>query len=472
MASPHIKDYLNKRVHMIGIGGSSMSGLARMLREKGYALTGSDSLETYTTKTLRAMGIPVAIGHHIRNVQDAELVIYTVAVSADNAERAEAARLGIPSIERAELLGQMMDGSPTAIGVCGTHGKTTTTSMIAQILMAAQTDPSIHIGGNLDLIGGNVRSGKGDIFLTEACEFNLSFMHLRPDVAVITNIDEDHLDFFRDIDHIQSAFGAFLAKVPDGGTVIGNGDDARVVTLLKSLACKTLSFGMDDSSDVYAYGVSYNELGHGSFDLVFHGETLGRVSLKVGGGFNVCNALAAAACAVALGLDMQTACAALSAFQGAKRRFELTGVIDGVKLYHDYGHNPAEMQNALSIAKLQPHNRLWAVMQPHTYSRVKKMLPRYFTCTRDADITLVTDIYAAREKDPGDIFAADIIGGMKQNGINAVHTPSFDDTEAYLRAHWQPGDLVLTMGCGNINQLNEQINEHEQMKQGGLRHAE
>ncbi len=472
MANPHIKDYLHKRVHMIGIGGSSMSGLARMLHEKGYALSGSDNLETYTTKGLRAMGIPVVIGHHERNVQDADLIIYTVAVSADNAERAEAVRLGIPSIERAELLGQMMDGSPTAVGVCGTHGKTTTTSMIAQVLMAAETDPSIHIGGSLDLIGGNVRTGGGDIFLTEACEFNLSFMHLRPDVAVITNIDEDHLDFFRDIDHIQSSFGDFLAKVPGSGTVIGNGDDVRVVNLLQALSCKTLTYGMNDESDVYAAGVSYNELGHGSFALMRHGEPLGRVALKVGGQFNVYNALAAAACAVSLGLDMLKVCKALSEFQGAKRRFELTGVIDGVKLYHDYGHNPAEMQNALSIAKLQPHNRLWAVMQPHTYSRVKKMLPQYFTCTQDADITLVTDIYAAREKDPGDIFTADIISGMINNGVNAVHTPTFDDTEAYLRAHWQPGDLVLTMGCGNINQLNEQMNEHEHMNQGGSRHAE
>ena len=446
-----------------------MSGLARMLFERGYTLTGSDSLETYTTKGLRAMGIPVAIGHRAENVQNADLIIYTIAVSTDNAERTEARRLSIPEIERAVLLGQMMDGSPTAIGVCGTHGKTTTTSMIAQILVSARTDPSIHIGGSLDFIGGNVRTGKGGIFLTEACEFNLSFMHLHPDVAVITNIDEDHLDFFRDIDHIQSSFGAFLSLVPADGTVIGNGDDTRVAALFDALPCKKLTYGLDASRDVQAANISYNNLGYGSFDLVYAGEARGHVSLSVGGEFNVYNALAAAACALYLELDMLTVCSALSAFTGAKRRFELTGIIDGVKLYHDYGHNPEEMQNALSIAKLQPHNRLWAVMQPHTYSRVKKMLPRYFTCTQAADITLVTDIYAAREKDPGDIFAEQIVDGMLHNGVHAVHTPTFDDTESYLRTHWQPGDLVLTMGCGNINQLNEQINEHEQ--QGGSRHA-
>ena len=468
MASPHIKDYVNKPVHMIGIGGSSMSGLAKMLQKQGYTITGSDSLETYTTKNLRKLGIPVTIGSNISNVQNAGLIIYTIAVAADDPERAEAARLGIPTLERAELLGQMMDGAKTAAAVCGTHGKTTTTSMLTHILMAENCDPSIHIGGSLDIIGGNVRAGQGDIFLTEACEFNLSFMHLKPDVAVITNIDEDHLDFFRDIDHIQSCFHEFLSLVPEGGAVIGNGDDPRIAAILQSLRCKTLTYGIDTSCNVNAQNLQYNEFGCGSFDIAVKGETLGHVQLQVAGTFNVSNALAAIAASIAMELDTEIACKALAQFQNAKRRFELTGIIDDVKLYHDYGHNPTEMQNALSVAKLQPHNRLWAVMQPHTFSRVKKMLDQFFTCTQTADITLVTDIYAAREKDPGDIFASQIVDGMINHGVNAIHTPTFDDTERYLRRHWQPGDLVLTMGCGNINQLNEQINEHE----GGSQHAE
>ena len=446
---------------MIGIGGSSMSGLARMLHQKGYNLTGSDHLETYTTKSLRDLGISVTVQHDPKNVRDADLVIYTVAIAEDNPERMEARRLHIPQLERATLLGQLMEGYPTAIGVCGTHGKTTTTSLIAQILMAVDSDPTIHIGGSFDVIGGNVRAGNGDIFLTEACEFNLSFLQLKPKIAVITNIDEDHLDFFRNIDDIQSAFGSFLSLVPEDGFAIGNGDDERVFNLLQSLHCQIVTFGLGDACDIHAGIIQYDAFGRGSFDVFRRNELLGHISLTVAGAFNVYNALAGVAYAYAQGLDMQAACEAISAFKGAHRRFELTGVIDGVKLYHDYGHNPTEMENALSVAKLQPHNRLWAVMQPHTYSRVKKMLPRYFTCTQAADITLVTDIYAAREKDPGDIRAEQIVDGMKQNGLNAVHTPSFDDTEAYLRAHWQPGDLVLTMGCGNINQLNEQINEHE-----------
>jgi UDP-N-acetylmuramate--alanine ligase len=461
LALPHIKDFLNKRIHMIGIGGSSMSGLARMLHDKGYALTGSDNLETYATKSLRGMGIPVVIGHGEQNVRHADLVIYTVAISEDNVERVEARRLNIPQIERAVLLGQLMDGYPTAIGVCGTHGKTTTTSMIAQILLAVESDPSIHIGGSLDIIEGNVRSGKGDIFLTEACEFNLSFLQLKPKIAVITNIDEDHLDFFRDLDDIQSAFGAFLALVPPDGFAIGNGDDKRIVKTFTTLRCHTVTFGLGDACDVRAEHIALDEFGRGSFDVSCRKTMLGHVSLQVAGIFNVYNALAAAACAYAQDFDMAVACEALSLFKGARRRFELTGVVDGVKLYHDYGHNPVEMRNTLAIAKLQPHNRLWAVMQPHTYSRVKRMLKQYFTCTQAADITLVTDIYAAREKDPGDIRAEQIVDGMRSFGIEAVHTPTFNDTETYLRAHWQLGDLVLTMGCGNINQLNEQIHAHE-----------
>jgi len=464
LASPHIKDYLHKKIHMIGIGGSSMSGLARMLHEKGYRLTGSDNLETYATKSLRELGIPVAIGHSEENVRQADLIIYTIAIAEDNPERVEARRLNLPQIERATLLGQLMDGYPTAIGVCGTHGKTTTTSMIAQILVEAQTDPTIHIGGSLDVIGGSVRTGRSDIFLTEACEFNLSFLHLKPTIAVITNIDEDHLDFFRDLDDIQSAFTSFLSLVPPEGTAIGNGDDPRVTEVFQTLACKIVTYGLSEACDIRADQIAYDDFGRGSFDVLLQGKALGHVQMQIAGPFNVYNALASAACAHLLGLDMKIVCEALFRFHGARRRFELTGVIDGVKLYHDYGHNPEEMRNVLSIARLQPHRRLWAVMQPHTYSRVKKMLPQYFTCTQAADITLVTDIYAAREKDPGDIRAEQIVDGMLSQGLCAVHTPTFDDTEAYLRAHWETGDLVVTMGCGNINQLNEQMHAHEESK--------
>ena len=461
MAVPHIRDYRGKRIHMIGIGGSSMSGLAQMLLEKGYRLSGSDNLETYTTRHLRDdLHIPVAIGHCAQNVHGADLVVYTVAILPDNPERVEARRLGLPSLERATLLGQLMEGFPTAVGICGAHGKTTTTAMLSQTLLQCGLDPSIHIGGTLDFIGGSTRIGKSGVFVAEACEFNASFLHLRPTVAVVLNIDADHLDFYRDIDHIQETFAQFLALLPPHGVAIGNGDDARVAALLNGLAARAVTFGLSEACDYTPGRLRFDDLGHGSFDLLHRGETLGSVQLKVPGRFQVHNALAALACAHVLGADMGEACQAVSDFLGAHRRFELTGVVEGVKLYHDYGHNPAEMRNILAVAKLQPHNRLWAVMQPHTYSRVKRLFDDYLTCTRDADITLVTDIYAAREKDPGDIHASEVVEGMRRQGVDAVLTPTFDDTEAYLRAHWQPGDLVLTLGCGNINQLNDQILAH------------
>ena len=466
MKEPHIRDYQGKHIHMIGIGGSSMSGLAGMLLEKGYQVSGSDNLETYTTRHLRDdLHIPVTIGQKAENVHGADLMIYTIAIAADNPERMEAERLGIPSIERATLLGQLMEGFDNAIGVCGAHGKTTTTSMLSQVLMECQLDPSIHIGGVLDFIGGSTRIGKSQTFLAEACEFNASFLHLRPTVAVVLNIDADHLDFYRDIDHIQETFGKFLALLPQHGIAIGNGDDHRIMELFGALSCTTLSFGFGEKCDYRPENLSYDEFGRASFDLSLRGEILGHVVLQVPGEFQVYNALAALSCAHSQKADMTVACRAMSEFKGAHRRFELTSEIQGVKLYHDYGHNPTEMRNALSVAKKQPHNRLWAVMQPHTFSRVKRLFDGYLTCTEEADITLVTDIYAAREKDPGDIKAEMVVEGMKAHGINAVHTPTFNDTEAYLRAHWQPGDLVLTMGCGNINQLNDQIYDHEMAKE-------
>ena len=461
MKAPHIREYRGKRVHMIGIGGSSMSGLAQMLKEMGCKVSGSDNLETYGTKELRQQGIPVQIGHAAPNVHGADLVIYTVAILADNVERMEMERLGIPNMERAVLLGQLMEGYKTAIGVCGAHGKTSTTAMISRALLEAGMDPSIHIGGTLDYIGGSTHIGKSDVFLAEACEFNASFLHMRPTVAVVLNIDADHLDFYRDIDHIVETFREFLSLLPETGMAVGNGDDARVASLLGELGCRKTLFGFGENNDWQPKNLQYDALGCGSFDACLHGETMGHVTLQVGGFFHVFNALATLACAHALGADMPKVCAALCSFESAHRRFEHTSTIDGVKLYHDYGHNPTEMRNILEVAAKHPHGRLWAVMQPHTYSRVKRLLDDYFTCTMAADITLVTDIYAAREKDPGDIKAEQIVEGMRRHGVEAVHTPAFEDVERYLREHWQDGDMVLTLGCGNINQLNEQMWQHE-----------
>ena len=464
MHMAHIRDFQGGRIHMIGIGGSSMSGLAEMLIDQGYRVTGSDRSDGYLLCDVRAKGAKVMIGHRPENVHGADLVVYTAAVSADNPELVEAQRLHIPTLERAWLLGQLMEGYPQAVGVCGAHGKTTTTSMLSQILVECGLDPSVHIGGKLDAIGGSTRIGRGGAFLAEACEFRRSFLKLHPTMAVVLNIDADHLDCYKDIDEIEETFGQFLRLLPEDGLAIGKGTDERVARQLSRLHCRTETFGMSEACDWHPEGLAEDDRGYASYELYHGGERVGHVSMQVPGDFNVENGLAALAAAHALGADMRRACESLSRFRGAHRRFELTDTIDGVEVFHDYGHNPAEMRNAVSVARKRCRGRLFAVMQPHTFSRVKSLFEEYLTCTREADFTLVTDICAAREKDPGDIHSGMLVEGMRRHGIDAVWTPSFDDTEAYLRAHWQPGDLVLTMGCGDVNMLNEQIHRHEMEK--------
>ena len=460
MKTAHIRDYPGGRIHMIGIGGSSMSGLAEMLTDQGYTITGSDRDETYLVHFVREKNARVFIGHRAENVHGADLVVYSAAIAKDNPERVEAEKLGIPCIERAVLLGQLMEGYPKAVGVCGAHGKTTVTSMLSQMLLENGMDPGIHIGGRLDAVGGSTRVGHSGIFVAEACEYNRSFLHLSPTVAVVLNIDADHLDCYKDIDEIEQTFGQFLELLPETGTAIGNGDDPRILRCFSRLNRKKILFGFGKDLEWHPENLKEDERGYASFELIHQGKKAAFVQMSVPGMFNVMNGMAAVATAVHLGLDAGKAAETLGRFCGAHRRFELTDRIDGVEIFHDYGHNPAEMRNAVSIARKRCKGCLWAVMQPHTFSRVRTLFDQYLTCTEEADITLVTDICAAREKDPGDLNSGMLVQGMQENGIRAVWTPSFDDTENYLKAHWKPGDLVITMGCGDINLLNDQIHRH------------
>ena len=464
---PDIHDYPGCHIHMIGIGGSSMSGLAEMLLDRGYTVTGSDRTDGYLLGALRERGIPVAIGHSAENVRGADFIVYTGAIPEDNPERAAARELGIPGIERSDLLGQLMAGSREAVAVCGAHGKTSTTSMLSQIAMACGLDPSIHIGGQLDAIGGSTRVGHSGVFIAEACEFRRSFLRLKPTLAVVMNIDADHLDCYRDIDEIEETFGTFLSLLPEDGLALGNGDDARVTRQLGRLACRTETFGIAETNTWHPANLTEDAQGYASFDVVREGSVIGRVRMAVPGRFNVMNALAALAASIHLGAGPAEACAALEDFRGAHRRFELTDVIDGAELYTDYGHNPAEMRNAMAIARKRADalgGRLIAVMQPHTFSRVRSLFADYLTCTEAADITIVTDICAAREPDPGDLNSGMLVDGMRAHGLEAYWTPSFDDAEAWLRSHWRKNDVAVTMGCGDINMLNVQMHRHEEEK--------
>ena len=451
-----------RRVHMIGVGGSSMSGLAGLLKDEGYEVTGSDRTRSHKTEALEARGVKVLIGHQAENVHGAQLIIYSAAIAADNPERAEAERLGIPQMERCDLIGQLMKGSACAIAVSGTHGKTTTTSMLAQAFLTAGHDPSVHIGGELDFLGGSTRRGE-DEFILDACEYNRSFLHFYPTMAVILNIDEDHLDCYKDIDDIEHAFLQFarLSKY-----IVGWGDDMRVLRVIRESGLPHTTYGLGEGNTLRPEGLSFDERGRASFTAVWEGEPLGAFALGVPGQANLLDALATIAVAHLRGLSMDAVAEALSQFRGAHRRNELTSVTDGVKVFTDYGHNPAEIKSALEIAALEPHKTLWAVWQPHTYSRTKALFDQFLTTFDKADKVLVTDICAAREKDPGDIRSEMLIEPLREHGVDAVLTPTFDDAEAYLRAHWQEGDVVITHGCGDIDLLNEQIALHGDTKPG------
>ena len=455
-----IHDYRNKHVHFIGIGGSSMSGLASMLKEEGYQVSGSDRTRSHKTDALAQKGIEIHIGHDAQNVHDADVIVFSAAIPAENAERAEAFRLGIPQIERCDLIGQLMENYPFAIGVSGTHGKTTTTSMLAQAFLQAGADPTIHIGGELDFIGGSTRRGDHHDFIVEACEFHGSFLHFHPTMAIVLNIDEDHLDFFRDIDHIEQTFAEYVALVPADGWCIAWGDDPRARRVCENANCNHMTYGLGENCTLRAVDLEYDERGCATYSAVINGESLGRFHVGVSSEANMLDSLAVVAAAYVRGLDMGKVASALSNFIGAHRRFELTSTTDGVRCYTDYGHNPAEIKNAIQIAGMQPHKVLWSVWQPHTYSRTKTLFNAFLETFDGVDKLLITDICAARETDPGDIASEMLIEPLRARGVDAVLTPTFDDAEAYLRAHWQPGDLMISHGCGDIDLLNEQIALH------------
>ena len=456
----NIFDYKGRRAHFIGIGGSSMSGLAGYLNSMGYAVTGSDRTKSHKTEHLEQQGVKVFIGHAAENVRGADVIVYSAAIGPENVERTEAARLGIPQIERCDLIGQLMAGHEFAVGVSGTHGKTTTTSMLAQAFMQAGADPTIHIGGELDFIGGSTRAGGGDDFICEACEYNGSFLHFKPTVAIITNIDEDHLDYYKDLDDIEAAFARFAALLPESGWCVAWGDDPRARRVCENAACHHLTYGLGEGNMLRPANLSYDEQGRASFTAVMEGEALGDFHMNVPSEANMLDGLAVIAVAWIRGLDMGRVAQALASFIGAHRRFELTSVTDGVRCYTDYGHNPAEIKNALKIASLQPHGTLWSVWQPHTYSRTKALFDQFVETFDLADRLLITDIMGAREVDPGDIRSEMLLPPLRARGVDAVVTPTFDDAEAYLRAHWHSGDVMISHGCGDIDLLNEQIALH------------
>ena len=444
--NPDIHDYIRpgKRAHLVGIGGVSMSPLGEVLHGAGVNITGSDLHESATVAHLRSLGIPVVIGHLPESVQGADCVIRTAAVHDDNPEIAAARAAGIPVFERAQAWGAIMRHYQNALCVAGTHGKTTTTSMCTHIFLAAQRDPTVMIGGVLPALGAGHRVGKGDTIILESCEYCNSFLSFFPTVAVILNVDADHLDFFKDLEDVKHSFRRFAQLVPQGGYVVADGDDANTMDALKDLDKPMLTFGLEQG-DIHAANLTWNK-GLPTFDLIYKGETLGSISLRVPGIHNVRNALAAAGAALQLNVPMEAIREGLYAFGGAGRRFEHKGEYHGAVVYDDYAHHPHELQALLSTVKTLGYQRVICAFQPHTYTRTKELFDDFVEVLKLPDKVLLAEIFAARETDTLGISSKDLADRIP----NAEFCPTLEDVTARFKELAQPGDLLLTVGAGDI----------------------
>ena len=453
MGNPNIHDYLTPghTAHLVGIGGVSMSPLAEVLHKMGVTITGSDMNDSATVEHLRALGIPVAIGHRAENVQGADLIIRTAAVHDDNPEIAQAHAQGIPVFERAQAWGSIMRGYKNALCISGTHGKTTTSSMCTHIIMAAQMDPTVMIGGTLPLLGSGYRVGHGDTIILESCEYCNSFLSFFPTVAVILNIEADHLDFFKDLDDVEHSFRAFADRVPENGVIVANADDANTMHTLEGETRPVLTFGLEEG-DVHAANLTWNR-GLPTFDIIYRGEVFTRVGLRVPGEHNVKNALAAAAAAISLAVSPKAVSEGLNAFRGAGRRFEHKGTYNGAEVFDDYAHHPGELQALLSAARTLGYERIICAFQPHTYTRTKALFDDFVKVLRQPDITLLAEIYPARETDNLGISSQNLADQIP----GSIYCPTLEDVTVRLKELAQPGDLILTVGAGNIYTAGEAL---------------
>lgn len=448
-------------VHFIGIGGISMSGLAEILLKEHFTISGSDAKKSELTDHLANLGASVFYGQAAGNIKaGTDLVVYTAAIKEDNPEYTAAKNAGIPMLSRAELLGQIMDNYKRSVAISGTHGKTTTTSMISQILLCANTDPTLSIGGILDAIGGNIRVGHSDIFVTEACEYTNSFLNFRPKYSIILDIEAEHLDFFKDIQDIRNSFRKFASNTKNDGAIIINGQIEQYKEITNGLSARIITFGLNPSFDYSATDITYNEKACASYTLLKNGSPLGEITLNVPGEHNVYNSLSAIAACLDMGVELSYIKQGLSVFGGAKRRFEYKGTLNGITIIDDYAHHPTEITATLHAAKNYPHGRIICVFQPHTYSRTKAFLKDFANALSLADIVILADIYAAREKNTLGISSTAILDELKALGQEAYYFPSFDEIENFLLQNCINNDLLITMGAGNIYLVGEHLLGH------------
>lgn len=452
-----------KRIHFIGIGGISMSGLAEILLNHGYEITGSDIRSSNITHKLEKMGIKIFIGHSEENIKNPDLVVYTAAIKENNPELVKARKLGIPCIDRATLLGNIMKKYPYGIAVSGTHGKTTTTSMVTMIMLEAGLDPTVHIGGELEAIGGNTKIGGNDYFIAEACEYVESFLKFHPYLAIILNIELDHVDYFRDIEHVKEAFSKFVSLVPENGYVVLCADDANALSLLNKVKGKTITYGIkSEDAQFTAKDIVFDEMGCASYKLFKDGKKVTTIKLNIPGIHNVNNSLAAIAACNTLGCSITHIKQGLQKFKGARKRFELKGYVGGIKVVDDYAHHPSEVKATLKAAKNCAHSKIWCVFQPHTYTRTKSLMDEFAKSFANADVVIVSDIYAAREADTGEVHASMLAERIRENGDSAVYISGFEEIVKFLENNVNPGDLVITMGAGDISKVGEMFIKNKQ----------
>lgn len=446
-------------IYFMGIGGISMSGFAELLHTKGFTVSGSDSKESKITNHLESLGITILYGQRASNItQDIDLIVYTAAISPDNPEFQSAIEQKIPMMDRAEMVGQVMANYNTAIAVSGTHGKTTTTSMLSHIFLEAELDPTISVGGILKAIEGNIRIGHSQNFITEACEYTNSFLKFSPKISIILNVEVDHLDFFKDINDIRKSFQLFAERLPDDGVLIINGDIENYEYFSEHLNCPVITYGLGDGSyDFAAVNIGFNEFGCGYYDLVANGIPTEHIQLSVVGMHNISNSLSVIALAQKLNISMDTITKGLLAFHGTDRRFEYKGEIGGVTIIDDYAHHPTEIDATLTAARKYPHKSIWCVFQPHTYTRTRAFLKEFAEALSHADGIILADIYAAREVDPGDISSKDLLSELKKLGKDAYYFPCFDEIENFLLLNCTNGDLLITMGAGDIVTIGETL---------------
>lgn len=448
-----------KNIHCIGIGGIGLSAIAEILISRGYHVSGSDMKQSDITDNLEKHGAKIYIGHRAENVETADLIVYSAAIAEENPEIIRAREKNIPLAGRAEVLGVLMDDFENSIAISGTHGKTTTTSMVSLILEQAKLEPTILVGGNLAEIGGNVKVGCSKYFVTEACEYRDSFLQLRPKIEVILNIDSDHLDYFKDIEHIVSSFDKFAKIVPEDGKIIAYDANPFVNQVIRDIP-GAITYGYNENCTYYITNVAFDGNGMPVFDVNYQGEHLGKVKLSVPGEHNILNAVGAFACCHQLGVSPQTIIDTLDKFKGTQRRFDIVGTTsDGVKLVDDYAHHPTEIKATLSAAHNIPHNRLWCLFQPHTYTRTLALFDDFAEAFAEADILILAEIYAAREKNIYKISSKELAEEIKRvhPDKKVYYMDTFEEIANYVKKNVEKDDLVITMGAGDIYKVGELI---------------